>query len=174
MDIFLVILLSVLPVLVIVAALNDLTTMTIPNWISIGLIAGFAPAAFAVGMPLSDIVQHLGIGFCALVLGIALFAMRLLGGGDAKLMAAVCLWLGLSGSLVFVLATAVAGGLFSLGLILARSSPALEVVAGAGACPDWFGRLMQPKGDVPYGVAIALGALAAFPSSAIVQAFVGA
>jgi prepilin peptidase CpaA len=36
--------------------------------------------------------------------------------------------------------------------------------------PAWVGRLLEPKGDVPYGVAIAFGALAAFPASAVCQA----
>lgn len=170
MELAIVLLLSVLPVLVIAAGLNDLTTMTIPNWISLGLMIAFVPAALSVGLPVSSIAIHFGVALAALFVGAGLFALRLLGGGDAKLMAAVCLWLGLDGALVFVLFTAVAGGLFSLALVMARGAPGMEAVGG----PAWVSRLLQPKGDIPYGVAIAIGALAAFPSSAVVRAFIGA
>jgi len=33
-------------------------------------------------------------------------------------------------------------------------------------------QLMEPKGDIPYGVAIAAGALMAYPASALVSAFI--
>ena len=52
MDIVSLVLLSILPGLVIAAALSDLTTMKIPNWLSGSLIVGFFPAALAVGLPL--------------------------------------------------------------------------------------------------------------------------
>ena len=37
--------------------------------------------------------------------------------------------------------------------------------------PGWGQRLLQPKGDIPYGVAIAAGALMAYPHSALVEKF---
>lgn len=169
MEIALVVLLCVLPALVIAAGLTDLTTMTIPNWISLALMVSFFPAALAVGLPLGQIALHFGVAVVALFLGAGLFALRVLGGGDAKLLAAVCLWMGIGGVPAFILVTAVAGGLFSLILMMARAQPGLEAVGG----PTWFGRLLQPKGDIPYGVAIAAGALIAFPESALVSAFIG-
>lgn len=169
MEILLVLLLSVLPILVITAGLTDLTTMTIPNWISLALVAGFVPAAFAVGLEPGQVGLHFAVGVAALFLGVALFALNLLGGGDAKLIAAASLWLGLDGALVFLLSTAVTGGLFSLSLILARGT-ASPLVAGG---PPWLGRLMEPKGDIPYGVAIAAGVLIAFPHSPLMTAFTG-
>lgn len=160
-------LLAILPALVIVAGLKDLTTMRIPNWISGLLVLGFFPAAFAMGLEPAAIGLHLGIGAAALLIGMGLFALNLLGGGDVKLMAAACLWLGISGSGVFVLATAVIGGLFSLALLLGRAW--LQPWVGAG--PGWWVRLMEPKGHIPYGVAIAGGALVAWPASPLMSAF---
>ena len=43
------ILIAVFPLLVIVAALKDVTSFIIPNWISIGLVLAFYPAALAAG-----------------------------------------------------------------------------------------------------------------------------
>jgi len=170
LEIALVTLLCVMPALVIAAGLNDLTTMTIPNWMSLALMVGFFPAALMVGLPLSQIALHFGVAVIALFFGAGLFALRLLGGGDAKLLAAICLWMGLSGSLTFLLITTVAGGLFSLMLMMIRAQPGVAAVGG----PAWMGRLLQPKGDIPYGIAIAAGALLTFPSSALMKAFIGA
>ena len=51
MDQLSLLLLAILPVLAVVAALYDLTTMKIPNWISIALVVGFFPTALALGLP---------------------------------------------------------------------------------------------------------------------------
>ena len=160
-------LLAVLPALVIVGGLKDLTSMKIPNWISGSLILAFFPAALVLGLAPGDIGLHLAVGLAALLIGMGLFALNLLGGGDVKLMAAVCLWLGLSGSGVFVLMTALVGGLFSLVLLLGR----VWLRPWAGAGPSWLVQLMEPKGHIPYGVAIAIGALIAWPGSPLMTAF---
>jgi len=162
-------LLAVLPALTIVAALNDLTTMKIPNWISVALFAGFFPAALAVGLPLPDLGLHLAVFAGALVAGMAMFALRWIGGGDAKLIAASALWFGPGGIAMFLLAVGLLGGFFCLALIMTRRYAPLFV----GASPAWVVRLMEPKGDIPYGVAIAAGALAAFPDSPLVLLFIG-
>lgn len=160
--------LGVLPVLMIVAGLHDLTTMKIPNWISLALLAAFFPAALLVGLSGGEIAIHVGVGVAALLVGMALFALNWVGGGDAKLLAAGCLWMGQTGALVFVLYSAVIGGVFCLALISAR-----KIAPGYPGVPAWATRLLEPDGDVPYGVALAGGALLAFPSSALVTAFVG-
>lgn len=161
------ILLLVLPVLTIVAALNDLTTMKIPNWISGLLILGFFPAALAMGMPLGEAGVSVVLAIAALFAGAAMFALNWIGGGDAKLIAAAMLWMGLSGALPFILYTALAGGGLCLFLMAARSH--LPLLAQTG--PGWMTRLMQPKGDIPYGVAIAIGALLAYPASPLMAIF---
>ncbi len=167
MDTVTLLLLSILPCLVIIAGLRDLTTMTIPNWISGLLILGFFPAAYVVGLPPMTVALHVGVAFAALLVGMGLFAMRVIGGGDAKLMAAACLWLGLGGSGMFMLWTGFAGGIFCLALIFARKQ-LQPYLMGA---PGWVTHLLEPKGDIPYGVAIAAGALMAFPSSGLLTAF---
>lgn len=158
--------LSPLPALAIVAGLKDLTSMTIPNWISGILILGFFPAALVVGLPFTTVAVHVGIAVAALLAGMCMFALRWIGGGDAKFMAAACLWLGLTGSGVFLLWTAIIGGLFCIGLLSARAY-FRPFVLGA---PKWMQTLLEPKGDIPYGVAIAAGALVAFPASAMMAA----
>lgn len=163
-------LLIVCPALLIIAALSDLMTMQIPNWISGLLILGFFPAAFVVGLTPTLMAIHFGIALAALVVGAGLFAMRVIGGGDAKLIAAACLWMGLSGSGAFVVWTGIVGGFFCLFLIMARKTFHPWFIGATG----WLGRLMEPRGDIPYGVAIAVGALLAFPSSVLLTTPFGA
>lgn len=157
----------VFPVLVIVAALKDVTSYTIPNWISLALIAGFFPAAFAAGLSWGEIGLNLGIGLGALVVGMGMFAMGWIGGGDAKLFAAAALWLGWPATASYLAITGVAGGGLAVALLGLRSAW-MRSVAGLG--PRWFERLASPGESVPYGVAIAAGALLAFPASSLMQA----
>ncbi|NIJ27527.1 prepilin peptidase CpaA [Brevundimonas terrae] len=135
--------------------------MTIPNWISVVLVGAFIPVALMLGLSWQDMAVALVLGFAALVIGIALFAFKVLGGGDAKLMAASVIWLGVSGVLPFLAITALAGGALALLLLSARKWGAVLPVV----FPEWMKWLLQPKGDIPYGVAIAVGAVFAFPYS---------
>jgi prepilin peptidase CpaA len=154
----------IFPVLVIAGALKDLTSFTIPNGISLGLIAAFPVVALALGLPLAAIGMSVAVGVVALVLGMAMFAAGWIGGGDAKLFAAAALWLGLPAALTYLAVTGVAGGALAMALLGLRSAP-MRAVMPAG--PAWFMRLAEPGENVPYGVAIAAGALVAFPASAL-------
>ena len=167
MDTLTLTLLAILPALAIVAGLKDLTSMTIPNWISGLLILGFFPTALISGLGPMEMAAHVGVAVLALFVGAGMFALRWIGGGDAKLIAASCLWLGLSGSGMFLLWTGVMGGLFCLALLFARFHARPYV----HAFPGWTARLLEPRGDIPYGVAIAAGVLMAYPSSALVLRF---
>jgi prepilin peptidase CpaA len=145
--------------------------MRIPNWISLILLAAFFPAALLVGLPPMEIAVHLGVGLAALVVGMAMFALNWIGGGDAKALAIACLWLGLGSVAPFILWTGVVGGLFCLLLLAARQYyPMVETFTPASG---WVARLLEPRGDIPYGVAIAIGALIAFPESALLLKALG-
>jgi prepilin peptidase CpaA len=150
------------PALILAAAFSDAISFTIPNWIPLALLALFPVAGLAVGLPLPTFGMHLAVGVAALLAGMIMFALRWMGGGDAKLIAAVSLWLGWSALPTFVLATAVTGGGLALVLMSLRSA-ALRPMIALG--PSWVNRLAEPGQGIPYGVAIAFGALAAFTAS---------
>lgn len=158
---------AIFPALVIVAALKDATSFTIPNWISLALLAAFAPVALACGVSLPEIGLAFGVGVVALLAGMAMFACNWIGGGDAKLLAASALWLGWPAVVPFLLVTALCGGALALGLLALRSVW-LRPLAVRG--PAWVGRLATPDNAAPYGVAIAAGALALFPQGVVSQA----
>lgn len=150
------------PVLLIAGALSDAATYTIPNRISLALILLFPVTALALGLPLATIGLNLAVGVAGLLIGMLMFGLRWIGGGDAKLFAASALWLGLTPALSFMAYTALAGGALAVGLLALRSAPVRALVPQG---PAWFERLSKPGESVPYGLAIAVGALAAFPLS---------
>ncbi len=150
------------PVLVIAAALKDITSFTIPNWIPLGLLAVFPAAAVAAGMSLPAIGLHAGVGLAGFVVAMGMFAMGWMGGGDAKLFAACLLWLGWPAAGPFLMISMTAGGILALGLVTLRSAQLRPLVLLG---PPWFARLAEPGEGVPYGLALAAGALAAFAQS---------
>lgn len=161
-------LLFAFPVLVIVAAMRDAVSFTIPNWISVALAAAFLPAALAMGAGPGQIGLACLIGFGALIAGMGMFAVGWIGGGDAKLFAAAGLWMGLTALLPFLLVTALAGGGLAVSLLALRSVWLRPLMVRG---PRWIGRLATPGENVPYGIAIAAGALAAFPESLLTTLF---
>lgn len=141
-----------------IAAFNDLSEFKIPNWVSIALFVSYFFTCFAFGTDVRIPIEGLALAIIALVLGFALFVGNILGGGDAKLLAATAPWIGLSGIGSFLFNVALAGGGLAIVLIIFRKTPALPVYAQA----PWLLRLHQRPKDIPYAVAIAVGGLLSF------------
>ena len=71
--------LALLPVLMIVAALSDVASLRIPNWLT-GLTAAlFFPMAFLTGMPLAEFGWHLLAGAILFFVGYGIFAVGFFG-----------------------------------------------------------------------------------------------
>jgi len=140
------------------AAAMDLMTMTIPNRISLALVAVFLIAAPLMGLAPGAILMHLAAGLLVLAAGILLFAIGGFGGGDAKLLAAGALWIGFDQLLAFLVLTAVLGGVLAIAILYYRKLPILGLRA-----PHWAINLHQPGGAIPYGIAIAGSGLLVLP-----------
>lgn len=131
------------------AAVIDLRRFVIPDAVVVGLLGlwptwialnGFGPVGFTI------------LGAAAMfLLGLALFAGGLMGGGDVKLLTVLSLWAEPSGLLMFLLVTSVAGGLLSIVWLLPLRRLMAPVVG-------WSEGLRDNK-QIPYGVAIAIGGL---------------
>jgi prepilin peptidase CpaA len=128
------------------AAIEDALRFRISNIFPLAVIAGAVGAALIHG-PSWSLWQN-GVVFLALLaLGTIAFSSRLLGGGDVKLFAAIGLWFDLRSAASLVALVFLAGGLVALAYLAAR------LFRGGGE-----GR--KGKNRIPYGIAIALGALA--------------
>jgi prepilin peptidase CpaA len=115
----------------------------------------------SAGLPLGEAGIHLAVGFAFLLAGMGLFAAGLLGGGDAKLLAAVALYMGSGWAAPYVMAVAVAGGGLACAVLLLRWAAR----QGFTATMPWLSHLADPKLGIPYGVAIAAGWLFVFPKT---------
>lgn len=146
-----------------VAAVYDIATLTIPNWISIALVAAFPLLALLAGFNLNETGIHVAVGAVALAIGIAGFAGGVFGGGDAKLFAALALYMGFSSIGPFVFWVAIAGGVLAVVLIVLRRLP-LTWLAQRWT---WTHHLVTQGAGVPYGVALTAGGLLVLPATKI-------
>jgi prepilin peptidase CpaA len=162
--------LSIPPAALLFAAHRDITTMTIPNWLSIVLVAAFPIAALGLGQPVAVIGWHLAFGLVLFAAGAGLFSLGMMGGGDVKIIAAAGVWMGAAVGFTFLVWTAVAGGVLALVVYAARRAAGRFFGDGRLAEPDWVCRLMKGGEGVPYAVAIAVGGIMAWPQSPIAQA----
>jgi prepilin peptidase CpaA len=145
----------------------DVATRRIPNaLIVVGILCALAlrsadgPAALWSGMTGATV---------AFAIGLPLFALRAMGGGDVKLFAAVGAFLGPSLFLSAFVASAIVGGVLGLLYVLRRgvmlpvmlSSKDLLVNAATLGRSGERPKLGKPGAlTVPYGAAIAIGSVA--------------
>ena len=157
------------PVAMAFAAANDLFTMTIPNKISLALIVLFFAAALATSLPWETMGLHLAVGAAVLVFGFVLFQFKMLGGGDAKLMAAGALWMGFDHVLYFMAYVTIFGGVLAVAILMYRRMVSAGTVV-ALPLPKWATKLHAEGTGIPYGIAIAAAALVLYPQTAWFQA----
>jgi prepilin peptidase CpaA len=158
--------LSLFPALMAFAAASDLLTMTISNRVSLALAAGFLVVALASGMGLSGILLHAGAGAAVLTVAFACFAMGWVGGGDAKVAAGAALWFGFADLMNYLVYASMFGGALTVLLLQFRQWPLPYALAGQ----TWLLRLHAKESGIPYGIALALGALTIYPETEWVKA----
>ena len=138
------ILVGLLALLLVIAAVIDVRTFTISNRLNLA-VALLAPLFWwSVGMPLwPDVAIQIGLAAAVFALFALAFYAGMMGGGDVKLAAALALWFSPLTTARFLVFMSIAGGVLTL-IVLARH------------------RMQKKPGRprVPYGVAIAIGALA--------------
>ncbi|RKE78144.1 prepilin peptidase [Rhizobium sp. AG855] len=154
------------PLCLAIAALTDFLEMTIPNRVSAALLGSFLLVAPFCGLTLTEFGLHLLASVVVFCVCFALFALNVMGGGDAKLLTAASLWFGFNISLFEFLAfTGYLGGLVTLAIVLMRSN--WDKLATLGVrLPQ---TLMHEK-KVPYGIAIGAAGLMAYPDSPLMVA----
>jgi prepilin peptidase CpaA len=152
---------TLLPFLVVAAGASDLFTLRIPNWLNAVIFLAFFPMALLTGMPGEAILLHSAAAFGVLAVGFALFSFGVLGGGDAKLLAAAGIWFGWPALAPFLVFTTLAGGVLAIAMKAWQMIQIERDVREVGWMKRWF----RFKADLPYGVAIAAGGILAFPGT---------
>ena len=126
------------------AAIEDAIRFRISNFTCLAVFVG-AIASAAIQGPTWSLWQNGAVFAILLVLGTIAFSAGWLGGGDVKLFTATGLWFDLGSALPLVSLVFIAGGLVAICYVLSRP------LRRRTAQPKW--------GRVPYGIAIAVGAL---------------
>ena len=161
--------LLVFPLCMAMAAFSDMLTMTIPNRLSIILLAAFCVLAPFTGLSLQGFLMHLGGGALVFVVCFALFALGIMGGGDAKILTASAVWFGFDQSLAsYIIYVSFFGGVLSLLILLMRSQHNLIMAYGIPVP-----HTMLHKKKIPYGIAIGAAAFMAYPSAPLVVSALG-
>lgn len=163
----------VLVALLVVAAVIDIRTYRIPNWLTVGGMAfgliynAVAAASWSDG--LLGAAAGLGIGLAVLL---PVYVLRVMGAGDVKLMAMVGAVVGFPDILHAVLYSLIVGGVAAVGFSLHRrafrrmsenvfdivQSMAFAAMVGNRPTPALSGR--ASVGKLPYAVSIAGGTIA--------------
>ncbi|WP_118858418.1 A24 family peptidase [Sphingomonas mesophila] len=145
-------LMALLAVMLLVAAVIDVRTFTIANGLNLAIAALGLAYWWSIGLPLwPDGAIRAGIALAVFAILAITFMIGMMGGGDVKLAAALALWFTPFETVRFLVYMSIAGGLLTLIVILAhRRWPNWQV--------DDEGK-PKAKAEVPYGVAIAAGAL---------------
>ncbi|MGB3471528.1 MAG: prepilin peptidase [Erythrobacter sp.] len=136
-------LLIALAIALVIAAISDMRHRKISNLINGGIALGAPVFWIASGMAFwPDIVIQIGLGVSVFGVFAGLFALGLLGGGDAKLLGALALWLSPLAFLDLLIVMAFVGGAIAVIFVVRRT-------------------IWRPKKvlELPYGVAITAGAL---------------
>lgn len=136
-------LLLALAIGLLVAAFTDIRRRQIDNWLTAAIALAAPLFWWSSGLALwPDVAIQFGVALAAFVILAGLFALRMMGGGDVKLLTALALW--------------IAPGLFlKLIIIMALLGGILTIVMGA-----WH--VMRRQRDrlaIPYGVAISAAGL---------------
>jgi prepilin peptidase CpaA len=150
------------PAMMAFAASSDLFSMTISNRVALVLVGGFFALAAFSGMAPADMLAHVGAALVVLAVTFLFFARGWIGGGDAKLAAATALWLGFDHLMAYLLYASILGGVLTLAIIRFRLIPLPQTLVEQ----DWLNRLHEPRGGVPYGIALAAAALLIYPETA--------
>ena len=158
--------LMLFPALMAFAAASDLFTMTISNRVSLALAAGFLLLAVASGMGFYEMLMHLAAGTTVLTVAFACFAMGWIGGGDAKVAASAALWFGFGYLLNYLIYASLFGGALTLLLLQFRQWPLPYALVGQ----TWLLRLHAKESGIPYGIALAIGALTIYPETDWIKA----
>lgn len=132
-----------LAILLAYAAVGDVRSRTIPNWLVL-VVAALAPAMWwASGMSVwPDMAYQIAIATGFLVLFAIFFALNVMGGGDVKLIAALALWFPFGSFLEVLMIMSILGGVITIAMWAYEKA-----------------RKSNRNIEVPYGVAISLAAI---------------
>lgn len=142
--------LAALVALGLIACWFDVKQRRLPNWlVLVTLVTGLGLAAWSGGAGV--LPSHLGHLAVALAICVGLYALRLIGAGDAKYYASLAAWQPLGAGIKLLMAVSFGGLVLVLGWLIWRRLSGRPAPRKAESDHD----------RVPFGVAMAMGAVLA-------------
>lgn len=150
------------------AALNDANAMKIPNRIPlIAFLSFFLVLPFTwAGIPV--FLEHLNVCLVVFAVGFAMFAFGWMGGGDSKLLAGTAIWFTWSDIFTYILLTTVFGAILTIILVVGRAFIPIRILT-----TPWAQMMLKDEKKIPYGLALAAGAICTLPTSRVFLATLG-
>jgi prepilin peptidase CpaA len=136
-------LVGALAIALLIAAFTDIRRRQIDNWLTAAIALGAPAFWWAAGLSLwPDVVMMVGVALLAFVALAGLFALKLMGGGDVKLLTALALWLAPMSFVKLLVIMSLIGGVLTILMAM------------------WhFTVTRRRDAKIPYGVAIAAAGL---------------
>jgi len=132
---------TLLIVLLLLACWTDIRSRTISNEINLTIALLAVVWWYVSGEAFwPDMAIRIGVALIVFAVFAGLFALRMMGGGDVKMITALALWLPLPALMSMLIVMALAGGAITLFLLIRHR---------------W--RQNEDRPEIPYGVAIAIG-----------------
>ena len=154
----------ILPLCMAMAAFCDIISMKIPNRVSVILAASFFVIAPFSGMDLATFGWSVVAALSVFAGCFALFALNVMGGGDAKILSAAALWFGFNMDLVAFLGfTGIFGGVLALIVLMIRANQNVLLISPIPIPMHFF----KARAGIPYGVAIGAAAFSTYPNTEI-------
>ena len=139
----------------VVAAVIDVRTFTISNRLNLTVMFGAPLYWMSIALtPWPGMAVQIAAGAIVFTLLAGAFYAGMMGGGDVKLAAALALWFSPGGTVKFLVLMSLAGGVLTLGTVAWHRAARRE-----------------GRPQIPYGVAIAFGALSRFSAPDLTQRF---
>lgn len=130
-------------VLLLMAGWTDIRSRTIPNEINAAIALLAIGWWLVCGLPVWPVIGlRLVVALAVFAVFAGMFALRMMGGGDVKMIGALALWLPFGSLMTMLTVMALSGGALTLFLLIRHR---------------W--RPNENKPQVPYGIAIAIGGL---------------
>ena len=152
----------------VMAALNDANAMKIPNRIPVLVFFGFILMIPLTWSGVPNLLEHFMVGTTVFAVGFAMFAFGWMGGGDSKLLAATAFWFTWPDAFIYMVYTAMFGGALTLFIIMGRKYIPVRIMT-----TQWAQTMFRDETKIPYGLALAAGAIATLPQSQIFKAALG-
>jgi prepilin peptidase CpaA len=134
-------LIGALAIMLLIAAIGDLRSREISNWLNAAIALLAIPFWWSMGLSVwPDMALQVGVALGVFLAFALLFHLGAMGGGDVKLVAALALWLPAGAVLNLLIIMSIVGGVLTLAMLVRHRL-----------------RKSEEELEIPYGVAIAFG-----------------